>query len=79
VKTIRSEYFVKSLEQNGWTDGILNHPTEKDLINNWAKILFENNRQQDRLGDYPLTNGEMNQIIEKLNGLKFPVKIKLYK
>lgn len=66
---------VKSLQQNGWTDGVLNHPTEQDLIDNWAKILFDNNRQQDRLGDYPLTSGEMAQIIEKINTLKYPYKI----
>ena len=31
---------VEALKQNGWTDGVLNHPTEKDLIDNWAKILY---------------------------------------
>ena len=36
---------VNELVANGWTDGILDHPTEKDLLDNWAKILFENNRQ----------------------------------
>ena len=24
---------VEALKQNGWTDGILNHPTEKELYN----------------------------------------------
>lgn len=33
--------FVRSLQENGWTDGILKNPTEKDLMDNWAKILFE--------------------------------------
>lgn len=66
---------IEALKRNGWTDGILNHPTEEDLIDNWAKILFENNRQIDRLGDYPLTNSEMQQIIENLNSLRIPLKI----
>ena len=34
--------FIKSLQENGWTDGVLKNPTEKDLLNNWSKILFEN-------------------------------------
>ena len=34
---------VKTLQANGWTDGVLNSPTEEELINNWAQILFDNN------------------------------------
>lgn len=67
--------FVRSLQENGWTDGVLKNPTEKDLLENWAKILFENNRQQDRLSDYPLTDTEMQQVIDKINELKYPVKL----
>lgn len=67
--------FVRSLQENGWTDGILKNPTEKDLLDNWAKILFENNRQQDRLSDFPLTDTEMQQVIDKINELKYPVKL----
>lgn len=67
--------FVRSLQENGWTDGILKNPTEKELMDNWAKILFENNRQQDRLSDYPLTDTEMQQVIDKINELKYPVKL----
>lgn len=69
---------VEALKQNGWTDGVLNHPTEEDLLKNWAKILFENNRTQDRLSDYPLTDTEMYQIIEKINELKTPLKLNTY-
>ena len=67
--------FIRSLQENGWTDGILKNPTEKDLINNWARILFENNRQQDRLSDYPITDTEMQQVIDQINKLKYPVKL----
>ena len=67
--------FVKSLQENGWTDGVLKNPTEADLLSNWARILFENNRQVDRLNDYPLTDGEMDQIIEQINRLKYPIKL----
>ena len=34
---------VSELVANGWTNGILKNPTEKDLLDNWAQILFENN------------------------------------
>lgn len=67
--------FVKSLQENGWANGVLKNPTEKDLLDNWSKIIFENNRQQDRLSDYPLTDTEMQQIIDKINKLKYPVKL----
>ena len=36
----------------------LKNYSEEDLLRNWADILFENNRDIDRLNDYPLTNGE---------------------
>lgn len=32
--------FVRSLQENGWTDGILKNPTEKDLLDNWAKYYL---------------------------------------
>ena len=66
---------VKTLQANGWTDGVLNSPTEEELINNWAQILFDNNRQQDRLNDYPLTRTEMAQILEQISRLRTPLKL----
>ena len=62
-------------ESCGWKDGVLNYPTEKDLLANWAKILFENNRSIDRLGDWPLTDGEMQQILEQIKALRTPLKL----
>ena len=66
---------IEALKQNGWTDGVLNHPTEKQLIDNWSNILFENNRGIDRLNDYPLTDSEMDQILQKINELRTPLKL----
>lgn len=59
----------------GWEKEVLKNPTEEQLIANWAKILFENNRSIDRLGEYPLTNGEMQQIIEQINLLRTPMRL----
>lgn len=59
----------------GWEKEVLKNPTEEQLIANWAKILFENNRSIDRLGEYPLTNGEMQQIIEQINQLRTPLRL----
>ena len=70
---------VKMLtEKCGWKDGVLSHPTEKDLLANWAKILFENNRGIDRLGDYPLTEGEMQQILEQIKTLRTPLALNTF-
>lgn len=66
---------VSELVANGWTNGVLKNPTEKDLLENWAQILFENNRQKDRLNDYPLTETEMQQIIEQITNLRTPLKL----
>ena len=66
---------VRVLSGYGWEKEILKNPTEKDLIDNWARILFENNRGVDRLGDHPLTDGEMGQIIEQINALRTPLKL----
>ena len=32
---------VETLTHKGWSSEILKNPTEKDLIDNWANILFE--------------------------------------
>ena len=67
---------VKCLtEKCGWSGGVLNHPTEDDLLRNWAEILFRNNRSIDRLGDWPLTDGEMQQILEQIKTLRTPLKL----
>ena len=62
------------LAEKGWQDVLMN-PTEQDLINNWAKILYENNRDIDKLNDQPLTDGEMAQILEQINTLKTPLRL----
>lgn len=67
--------FIDVLTQKGWEPEILKNKTEAQLLQNWATILFENNRQQDRLNDVPLTNTEMQQIIEQIKELKTPIKL----
>ena len=69
------EVVVKLLIERGWKDGVLKNYTEQQLIQNWANILFENNRGIDRLNDYPLTDGEMQQIMEQVMNAKTPMKL----
>ena len=59
----------------GWEPEVLRYKTEEDLIENWANILYENNRDVDRLNDVPLTKGEMQQIIEQIGRLRTPLKL----
>lgn len=68
---------VDVLLKCGWNDpgGVIEHPSEQDLIDNWASILFENNKDIDRLNGCPLTQGEMQQIIEQINTLRTPVAL----
>ncbi|MBH2536444.1 type I restriction endonuclease subunit R [Serratia marcescens] len=67
--------FIEVLTNKGWEPEILKNKTEADLLQNWANILFENNRQRDRLNDAPLTATEMQQIIEQIKELKTPLKL----
>lgn len=69
------EALIKVLTESGWEKKILKRCTEQDLIRNWADILFENNRTVDRLNNYPLTDGEMQQIIEQITTLRTPLKL----
>ena len=60
------EALVNVLKTKGWSNDIIKYPTEKDLIENWKNILFQNNRQRERLGNHPLTDTEMEQIMEQI-------------
>lgn len=66
---------INLLFENGWEKNVLKYKTEKELLQNWADILFENNRGIDRLNDYPLTETEMQQIIEQITTLRTPLKL----
>lgn len=66
---------IKELTKKGWESTILKRPSEKDLLDNWANILFNNNQERDKLNGCPLTDGEMQQIIEQIVNLKTPLKL----
>jgi type I restriction enzyme R subunit len=69
---------INVLKTKGWDQDVIKNPTEKDLIKNWADILFNNNKDRDRLNEYPLTDGEMMQILEQINTLRTPLKLNGY-
>ncbi|WP_414149421.1 type I restriction endonuclease subunit R [Enterobacter sp. BNK-18] len=75
TETQFEQAFIEVLTNKGWEPEILKNKTEADLLQNWANILFENNRQRDRLNDFPLTATEMQQIIEQIKELKTPLKL----
>ena len=66
---------IDLLKTKGWEDQVLKNFSEAELIRNWADILFENNRGIDRLNDFPLTDGEMQQIIEQITTLRTPLRL----
>lgn len=69
------EALIKLLKDYGWTGKMLNYPTEEQLIKNWAEILFNNNKGIDRLNGQPLTEGEMQQILDEIKDLRTPLAI----
>ena len=62
-------------DKYGWSPEVLRYPTEETLIQNWAQILYENNRDVDRLNDVPLTDSEMQQILEQITRLRTPLNL----
>lgn len=66
---------IAALQNKGWENQVLKYPTEDTLLKNWADILFENNRGIDRLNDAPLTDTEMQQILEQVLALRTPLKL----
>lgn len=67
---------IQELRKFGWGDtDVIRNPTEADLLANWKQILFENNRGRDRLNEVPLTDSEMQQIMEQITALRTPLKL----
>lgn len=60
---------------DGAYESVLRYPDEEDLLKNWANILYNNNKSRDRLNEYPLTSGEMRQIMEQVTNLRTPLKL----
>ncbi len=69
------EALVKLLPQHGWEPMVIKNPTEKDLIKNWAAIIYNNNRDVNRLGDFMLTDTEMQQIVTQVDALQSPYEV----
>lgn len=67
---------IHELRERGWGEAeVIKGPAEADLLANWKQILFENNRGQDRLNEVPLTDGEMQQVMEQVTALRTPLKL----
>ena len=66
---------ITALQSNGWAEEVIHHPTEEDLIQNWANILYENNQDIDRLNGQPLVKEEMDQLLEQIRNLKTPLAL----
>ena len=66
---------INLLFEKGWETEVLKYKTEAELIRNWANILFDNNRGIDQLNDVPLTDGEMQQIMDQIMLLRTPLKL----
>lgn len=66
---------ITALTERGWEKEVIRHPTEKDLLKNWAAILYNNNKQKDKLNGCPLTDSEMQQIMEQITQLHSPLKL----
>lgn len=66
---------ITALSQKGWEKDVIKCPTEKDLLKNWADIIFANNNCIDRLNGASLTEGEMSQLLEQITELRTPQRL----
>ena len=57
--------FIATLMTKGWEHTVIKNPTEQDLLDNWANILFENNSGQDRLNGQRLTDTEPTRVFRR--------------
>lgn len=62
-------------QRYGWEKEVLHYPSEEDLLRNWANILFQNNKEMDKLNDVPLTEGEMKQVLRQFEQARTPARI----
>ena len=66
----------RSDQNNSWEDrALLCRPTEEDLLQNWADILYQNNQDVDRLNHVPLLREEMQELIEKIKAQRTPLAL----
>ena len=59
--------------KKGWMDGVLEYPSEAELISNWKNVLERIN--QDKLNGRTISNNEMDKILNQLRDLKTPNEI----
>ena len=60
-------------KKKGWMDGVLEYPSEAELISNWKNVLERIN--QDKLNGRTISNNEMDKILNQLRDLKTPNEI----
>lgn len=68
------EALTEHLLNHGWNE-VIKNPTEEQLVENWASIIYDNNRGIDKLGNYPLTKSEMQQVIDQVNLCNSPYAV----
>lgn len=66
---------IDMLSQKGWEREVLQQPTEEALVANWAAFLFQTNNSAERLNDAPLSEEEMQQLLDRIEELRTPVAL----
>lgn len=66
---------INLLFEKGWEREVIKYPTEENLIQNWADILFKNNAGIDQLNDVPLSSNEMQQLVDQITKLRTPLAL----
>lgn len=84
------EALIERLQEFGWKGSVsnqpgvpthpavLHNPDEKALLANWSDIIYENNKKKERLNSCRLTDGEMRQILSKIQELRTPMRLNMF-
>ena len=46
------EAVIKALIEHGWESDVIRYPSEEELIQNWANILYNNNNHSLTLNNF---------------------------
>ena len=66
---------IDCIRNYGWDKyPVIDYPTEEELVTNWKDILYENNKDRDCLNSQPLTDSEMQQVIDQVNTCRTPLE-----
>lgn len=61
---VKADFIKKRTDECVWSSDVLRYKNEKKLLDNWTNILYNNNKDIDKLNNVPLSKGKKGQLLE---------------